>query len=359
MSTKTTLYKLDSNNKVREWTCWTEEDPTNRGKFLVIIRHGLMIGSQVFEKQLLDTEEQAKTEASRRIRKQKERKGYTDYVPTERPLKPMLAQTYQDHVGKMPETVIFQPKLDGYRCLGAKARMETRTSVPLPAFPHIQHALSFLPEDVILDGELYNHNSRFQQIMKSKTGMHSLDSFMIEYHVFDCVEPALSFSDRRVSLAETVLDLMAKYEQTPFYVRGQVIPFPIMPVKTFAGKLSETENYYNKFINEKYEGVMLRDPSAKYELDHRSYGLLKYKKRDSDYFKIIDVIPGKRRKDEGVLVCKTAKGISFNCTFAATAAQKSMIINKPELVIGRFIRVEYLGWTDDHKPRNAQGIELA
>lgn len=355
---KTTLFKLDSNNNVREWSCWTEEDPSNRGKFLVLIRYGLMVGKQVFEKYLYDTEELATTEAKRRIRKQRERRGYTDDIPTTRPFKPMLAHMYQDHASKMPNNVIFQPKLDGYRCLGTKARMETRTSVLLPGFPHIQHALSFLPEDTVLDGELYMHNTRFQQIMKSRTLTPIMDFHIIEYHVFDCVETSLSFSERRVTLAETILDLMAAYEKKPYFVNGQLIPFPILPVKTFAGKLSETENYYNKFIAENYEGVMIRDPQAVYELDHRSHGLLKYKKRDTDFFKIIDVIPGKKRKDEGVLVCVTAKGISFNCTFATTAAQKSLIFAKPHLVIGRFIRVEYLGWTDDNKPRNAQGVEL-
>ncbi len=358
MSTKTTLYKLDSNNQVREWSCWTEEDPTNRGKFLVLIRHGLMIGQQAFAKYLFDTEELAEIEAKRRIRKQIQRRGYTDYIPTSRPLKPMLAQTFQDHRDKMTENVIFQPKLDGYRCLGAKSKMVTRTSAPLPAFPHIQYALSFLPEDMILDGELYVHTMNFQRIMKSRTIVPTQDSFLIEYHVFDCVEPALSFSERRVVIADMLVEIMAKYEEKPYYLQGQVIPFPILPVKTFAGKLSETENYYNKFVADNYEGVMIRDPQAKYELDHRSYGLLKYKKRDSDYFKIIDVIPGKRNKAEGVFVCKTVNGISFNCTFAAPASQKSLIFAKPHLVIGRFVRVEFFGWTDDHKPRNAQGIEI-
>lgn len=355
---KTTLYKLDSNNQVREWSCWAEEDPNNRGKFLVIIRYGLMIGQQIFEKYQFDTEELANTESKRRIRKQIQRKGYTDHIPTSRPLRPMLAHTYQDHYGKMPETVVFQPKLDGYRCLGSKTRMETRTAVMLPAFPHIQYTLSLLPEDTILDGELYMHNMRFQQIMKSRTHTPIMDFHAIEYHVFDCVEPSLTFSERRVTLAETIMDLMAAYDKKPYFVNGQLVPFPILPVKTFVGKLSETENYFNKFISEQYEGVMLRDPNSHYELDCRSYGLLKYKKREFDYFKIVDVIPGKRSKSEGVLVCKTDKGITFNCTFATTAAQKSLILAKPNLVLGRFIKVEYLGWTDDNKPRNAQGVEL-
>lgn len=354
---RTTLYKLDCNNNVREWTIWIEEHPTKSG-WLLVIRYGLLNGQKVFEKYDHDVKETAETDVKRRIRKQLERKGYHTEIPTKRTLKPMLAHTFQDHRDKMPETIIYQPKLDGYRCLGMQNKMVTRTNVPLPAFPHIQHTLSLLPEDIILDGELYNHNSRFQTIMKSRCGFPSTDSFMVEYHVFDCVEPTLPYKTRRVMLADLMIELMDKYEQRPYWLNGQILPFPLITTPTYAGKLTEVENYYNKFIADNYEGVMLRDPDSHYEIDQRSYSLLKYKKRDQDYFKIVDVVAGNKRKTEGVLVCIDSKGMSFNCTFAASVDQKRYIFSNPTSVIGRFILVEYLGLTDSGKPRNAQGLRL-
>ncbi len=164
----------------------------------------------------LSSPQEAEEAARRRITKQISRRGYTEHLPTSRILRPMLAHRFQDHASKLPEKVIMQPKLEGYRCLGSKNSMLTRTNSPLPAFPQIAHCLSFLPDDIILDGEIYNHGTRFQTIMKSRRDMHSEDSLAMEYHVYDCVEPSMPYSSRRVLISEVVLEMMDQYEKSPF-----------------------------------------------------------------------------------------------------------------------------------------------
>jgi ATP-dependent DNA ligase len=345
------LYKLDCNGKVREWTCWTEDSN-------LIIRFGLLNGSKVFERYTLASPQEAEVQAERRCTKQMKRRGYIETIPTSKPFGPMLAHTFQDHNHHMPDKVIFQPKFDGFRCIGSKVKMTTRTNVELPAFPHIQYALSFLPEDILLDGELYVHESRFQRIMKSRRSIASQDSLFIQYHVYDCVEENLSYNDRRILISEVIIEMMDEYEKKPFVAGGFPIPFPIQSVRSVYGDKSETQKYHDLWKGENYEGVMIRNPDATYDIDTRSYALQKYKMADKDYFKIVDVIASPKRKNEGVLVCKTTKGVTFKCTIAGTKVMKEQALRNPLFFVGKFMLIEYRGISEEGKPTHAVGIEL-
>lgn len=343
---QTILYKLDSNNNMREWCCWTENTT-------LIIRYGLLNGQKVFEQLDYSNPGLAQEHARRRITKQLDRRGYTREIPTSRQLRPMLAHTYQKHGHKLPENIIIQPKLEGYRSLGTSKKMITRTKATLPAFPHIEHCLKFLPEDIVLDGEIYNHGSRFQSIMKSRSNLMTQDSLMMEYHVFDCVEPSMPYHARRVLVSEIVMELMDQYEKKPFTTAFGVCPFPIQAVQTNAAKLHEIPFYMEKYTKDKYEGIMIRDPNAHYEIDTRSYGMLKYKERDEDYYKVVDVVPGPKRKAEGVLVCVTSQGRSFRCTIKGTQTDRERALRFPSNWVGKYVIVEYRGFTDDDLPKEA------
>lgn len=346
MSNQTILYKLDAANKVREWCCWTEDNT-------LIIRFGLLNGQKVFERTELSSPQRAEEEAKRCIRKQQERKGYTSHIPTSRELRPMLAHRFQEHSSKLPELVIIQPKLNGYRCLGTKFRMETRTTLSLPSFPQVQHCLNMLPEDIILDGELYNHNTRFQSIMKSRTSIPTKDSLFTEYHVFDCVED-MPYIKRRVLLSEVIMELMDKYQKNPFIAYDQPIPFPLQTVPSTSAKVTDAAKYLDKYLSERYEGIMLRDPQAHYEIDVRSYSLQKYKLRESDYFKIVDIIPAPRRSKEGLMVCIMPNGVTFKSAIKGSQVQREMALRYPMNYIGKFAFVEYAEISVDGKP--IQGV---
>jgi len=78
-----------------------------------------------------------------------------DEVDTPRFFKPMLAKKYEVFA---PGFV--QPKLDGIRCIARPDGLFTREGQPILGAPHIHEGLSALfagDPDLILDGELYNH----------------------------------------------------------------------------------------------------------------------------------------------------------------------------------------------------------
>src|ERR1035437_5834658 len=86
----------------------------------------------------------------------------------------MLAHEYKKSLARKHPPVLStcysQPKLDGMRCLTNKDGMSTRNGKPIKSCPHIFEALQLqfkLTPDLVLDGELYNHDfkANFNEIM--------------------------------------------------------------------------------------------------------------------------------------------------------------------------------------------------
>ena len=85
-------------------------------------------------------------------------------------IKPMLAHKVNDQKIDFNEPVFIQPKLDGVRCLFTKDGAYSRTGKQFYNLQHIELKLSDFfsaNPDVVLDGELYNHELRddFEQII--------------------------------------------------------------------------------------------------------------------------------------------------------------------------------------------------
>lgn len=346
-----TLYKLDSTGKVREWTGWVEDKTLH-------FKHGILNGNLIFENKAYSSEAEAEEHLRRRSDKQQDRRGYTRHIPDQVPFRPMLAKRYQEFRDELPQTVMHQPKLDGYRCLGSYKDMRTRTNTKLPAFPHIQKALSKLPPEVILDGELYVHGKHFQEIMKSRTNEFTLNSLEMEYHVFDMVELNQPFNTRIVNAAEEVAALGKAWLEDPAKLGKNPLPFPIRVVPTKFDVLDAADTLRDKYEEQGYEGVILRDPDAKYELNYRSPGLIKYKKLDRDIYKIVDVVPGPKDKTLGNFVCELSNGVRFDVTPKMTQQAKRSLLLYPNTYIGFALEVEYTGFTSDGKPKSAIGVKV-
>jgi ATP-dependent DNA ligase len=346
-----TLYKLDSTGKVREWTGWVEDKTLH-------FKHGILNGNLIFENYPYSSKAEAEEHLRRRSDKQQDRRGYTRHIPDQVPFRPMLAKRFQEFGQDLPEQIIHQPKLDGYRCLGSYKDMRTRTNTKLPAFPHIQKALSKLPPEIVLDGELYIHGEHFQKIMKSRTNAFTLDSLEMEYHVFDLVDTQAPFVERNVIAIEEVSALLKHWQTDPLVLGRNALPFPIRIVPSSLGSRASAKEYREVYEKKGYEGVMLRDPHSKYELNYRSPGLIKYKTLDRDIYKIVDVIPGPKKPQLGLFVCELSNGVRFEVTPKMTEQEKRNLLKYPQAYIGFALEVEYTGFTQDNKPKNAVGVKV-
>jgi DNA ligase 1 len=144
--------------------------------------------------------------------------------------KPMLAYPAGDKPIDYSKPIFIQPKLDGVRCVIQRESdfpgQEYLASFSVKAYSrtgkewkNINHILKQLKPffkkypDVILDGELYNHDLKddFEKIIslvrKTKpTEEDRLESAkMVQFHCYDIIDEELPFDQRCEFIAQTLL----------------------------------------------------------------------------------------------------------------------------------------------------------
>ena len=226
-------------------------------------------------------------------------------------IKPMLAHKVNDQKIDFNEPVFIQPKLDGVRCLFTKDGAYSRTGKQFHNVRYIELRLApFFDKnpDVILDGELYNHDLRddFEQIIslvrkQKPTDEDRLNSAdMIQYHVYDYIIPFIGYEARLKWLMSNKDHLWSNV---------------VLPVETHrVYKYEEAANmHYDGFLKQGYEGSILRLNGA-YE-QKRSYNLQKFKDFSDDEATIVGYEEGKGKRTGtlGKFLMVDDNGIEFGC----------------------------------------------
>ena len=260
--------------------------------------------------------------------------------------KPMLAYKYQDckHTLDFSESIFVQSKLDGLRCIATSKGLFSRKGEPITSVPHIFEELKPFFEhfpDTVLDGELYNHelmddfNKICSLVKKKKPTQEDLQESKekIQYWVYDViVDKLMSYKDRISSFAfETSSIKRLPYFQVP---SEQMI-----------------DSFLEKFLNEGYEGAMIRTNNP-YE-NKRTKNLLKYKIKDSDEFIVLDILEGKGNWSGYAkkALLKKHDGTLFEASIAATQLLCKVWLQYKDFYIDKPATVEYHGLTPDGIPR--------
>ena len=139
--------------------------------------------------------------------------------------KPMLAYPVSDKPINYNDNIFMQPKLDGVRCViqyNPKAPPEetgitaySRTGKEWKNIDHILFNLKswfILNPDVILDGELYNHDFRddFESIIsmvrktKPTDEDRSISAENVQFHCYDIIDETMSFAMRNEFIKQAV-----------------------------------------------------------------------------------------------------------------------------------------------------------
>ena len=198
---------------------------------------------------------------------------------------PMLAhKTDPKRIDFDKNDYYIQPKLDGIRCYITKDGMFSRNHKDIVAAPHIFEELTEFFEtnpEVILDGELYNHELKhnFSKIVslvrKTKPSEEALEESreMVEFHCYDCFiqdQPNLIFGDRE---SFRVRNISRKFKSI-IHVGSATV-----------NSDEKTQEITQIYLDDGYEGAMLRQ-DAEYQ-PKRSWYLQKVKTFVDEEFKIV------------------------------------------------------------------------
>lgn len=343
-----TLYKIDSKGKLREWSIYVGNDEA--GPYYSVV-HGLKDGAMQESRVNVPSgkntgranettaQQQCLLEAEALHKKQVERKGYSEATPTTVPHRPMLAYSYKDFQHKIEWPACVSPKLDGIRVLvhvqNGRVTLVTRTGKEIGKLPHlVKEAQSF--GNIVLDGELYSDEISFQEITsivrKSKTTDPRFSQIYV--YVFDVIND--DSYHQRVLLAERLIKDCKYFKIVPWFI-----------VKNN----EEVKYRHHEFVKDGYEGSMVRNLNSKYELNKRSYNLLKNKDFLDGEFEIIGYKTGVGKFTDVPTFLFKIDNTSFEAVPIGTKEQRAEYLRVAENLIGKKATIKYFELTDDGIPR--------
>lgn len=245
-------------------------------------------------------------------------------------LMPMLATTID--LDKLVYPVIVQPKLDGIRCIATNKSKLSRKNREFTTLDHIN--LSELLNTDMLDGEMYAHELSFQENTKLIKKYRRGETEKVKYYVYDLPSLNGNFLDRhhRLRLLTTIHDDIELVRIHHIYNEKQLL------------------EQHQTFLNEGYEGTMIRTLNTKYEFGKRSKSLIKLKDFKDEEYEIVDVIPTEKIPTHGTVVCKIGD-TTFKCGNKLSHKEREELLANKDEYIRQQAKVSYFEKTDSGIPR--------
>lgn len=296
------LYGLDKSGKTKTW-----EISVNRyadySEIIILYGYSRKIeinrrinGGKNLDKSNATTHfEQAISEATSKWTKKKDIEQYstsalmnlTTATDTMTIHLPMLAQDFNKHEKKVIYPVAIQRKYDGYRAIfnSQNSLITTRQGKELTIIKESKELydelklLSTIAPGMIFDGEMYTSDISFEALgVLRKTKKLTKDDYLnlskIRYHIYDIIDSRHVFNERNKLLQNIFKEHKFKY---------------LFNVETiYINSKNEIAEYHSKFIEEGFEGTMIRNINGMYKEKYRSCDLLKYKDFMDSEFEIVD-----------------------------------------------------------------------
>ena len=164
--------------------------------------------------------------------------------------------------------------------------------------------------DIILDGELYKHGWKLQKISgAARQEKNVVDCDELQYYVYDIMIPKVSFRERLKLLIDLAKELRIGFDPYHEFKKGD-LQLQIVPQVVVHG-YNNIMNLHNKYVEEGWEGVVIRNPNSEYKFGSRCNSMIKVKKYKDDCFKVIGIEAGLRGSEDMVFVLETEEGKEF------------------------------------------------
>lgn len=216
---------------------------------------------------------------------------------------PMALQVYSKNKKYIKYPCYIQPKLDGVRVITKlednQIKLISRRLNEYIGFEFIKKELKIILDkypNLILDGELYNHNLTLQQIsgIVRNEDHKYIEKNKLQFYIFDYIDinNNITFEERYNNLKNIFLNNNFKYL--------------ILTDTILINNEKESDKLYYDYINKGYEGIVYKNKDAMYEFSSykeiRSHQFLKRKKNYDSEYPIIGFEEGIHGKDKGAII---------------------------------------------------------
>jgi ATP-dependent DNA ligase len=307
-------------------------------------------------------QDQAQAQALSRWEKQKKR-GYVESLEDAQEDKvdssvvkggvvPMAAHLYEEYEDDIIFPWLGQPKLDGIRAIlikfGKDVSIWSKERNRFYSCPHIEDAVRDLPEDFVMDGELYNHAFKddFNKIVSLvKNGKATEETKMVQFWAFDLVADKIPFTQRLENLSRLVK--LISHDS-------------IVQVETIRiNSKEELTTAFRNYMDQKYEGLMIRDPNSEY-IHGRCNKILKVKDFIDAEFEILGIEEGVGKLAGRVanFIVKVSDTITAKARAKCSLERAKELFENPELWTGKKVTVRFQNYTPKGSLRHPRAIEI-
>lgn len=347
-----TIYAHNKDKSVQQWSVYVDGNT-------IIVEYGKLGGKLQTKKTICESknagrsnettpEQQAVLEAESKYRDQI-RKGYVENVKdvefNANKKSVMLAAdaSKKPHFVKYPCHI--QPKLDGNRMLvtfddNGEPIFNSRGAKVYPSHKHLAEQLKYLRDKTgfdSFDGELYVHGMPLQKIVSLVKKVQQ-DSAKLDYRIYDV--PSEKVWEERVK------DLT------------KLAGYPTLNIHAVLTEVCNSEQQakesINKYMEQGYEGTIIRNLKGEYEFGQRSNNLLKWKVFESDEAFVYDVEIDKN--EECVLLCRMKNGTEFRCKMKGTHDER--LYEEQLKLVGKHVTFTYQTLTVDGVPQFPVGVAV-
>ena len=296
-------------------------------------------------------EEQAQKEAQAKFDKQIRLKYVHTLEEAQNNLniKPMRAYTLDDkRLKKLKWPITVQPKYNGVRCMAynlpdGSVRLMSRGGKDY-TLPHIQEELrGRIPAGWCLDGELYVHRTSLQTI-RHYIETPTDKTLWVKLFCYDFTE--IPPTNMPWGLRHWSLDNWFRHNND--------VQHAVLSHHLRANSMEEIDAHHDFWVQDGFEGVMIRTDEGTYRLGSKSTQLLKYKKFQDAEFEVVSWDVGK----DGVIkyACVQEDGHTFEVRPMGSAEERAQLLAEADRSIGQKLTVRFQERSDDNIPIFPVGV---
>lgn len=364
------LYKKAKTGKIQQWSVRVEMAPDLNSA--VLIRSSGYVGQKITtthklidkgcnigKKNEKSPYELAVSKAEKMVKDQYEDNYHYSINDVDNPIvfiKPMLAEPYDAKRVTFP--CYAQPKMNGVRCFSLRHiddhTMWSRERREYSAISEIKDGVTKFFGKRSPDGEIYNPDFTFQEIV-SAVKKRSDNTPLLKMWVYDLAIPDLHFVDRHNIISSIFADAnnagIVKY----FYEVPTVL----------VHSLEEVQKLHDYWVQQGFEGLIIRTLDGIYEFNERTFSLMKYKLFIDTEFEIIgfttevwhDTLKDTFR-NLVIWKCKTENGNEFDVRPAGSFILREKALKSANKQIGKKYTVKFQNYSDEGTPIFPIGVAV-
>lgn len=203
--------------------------------------------------------------------------------------------------------------------------------------------------NIILDGELYKHGKSLQQISgAARLESNAYDCDWLEYYIYDVMDGESIFSERYTILQDIAEELNLGFDPNRDWEDGE-LQVQMVPQEKVIG-WTNIQKLHDNYVEEGFEGLVIRDPDKKYLFGTRNNAMIKIKAYKDAEFEIIGIKEGLRPIEDMTFTCQTKGKIEFDAKPMGSKEVKQDYYDHINDIIGKMATIKYFYLSDQGTP---------